>query len=184
METIVANYKRQFWYYKGLAEKAIVQISDEQLFYVPADGSNSVAIIMKHIAGNMLSRWTDIFSTDGEKEGRQRDQEFEISEEMDKAVLLAYWDKAWARLELTLDSITDGDLEKIVHIRNTGHTVQEAIIRQICHYPYHIGQIVYACKLLTGEKFHSLSIPIGESKAYNSEKFAKAKSRKHFTEDL
>jgi len=183
MNNHLKNYIRQFEYYKSLADKAMEQITADELFLLPAPHSNSVAVIVKHIAGNMLSRWTEIFTSDGEKEWRNREQEFDASD-MNHAELMAYWEKGWATLFATLESMSDSDLERIIYIRNMGHTVQEAIIRQICHYPYHIGQIVYICKLLRGDKFNSLSIPKNQSKTYNKDKFDKEKSRKHFTEDL
>lgn len=183
MNNHIKNYIRQFEYYKSLADKAMEQITVEQLYLLPEPSSNSVAIIVKHIAGNMLSRWTDIFNSDGEKEWRLREQEFDASD-MDHAKLMDYWEKAWATLFETLGSLSDSDLERIIYIRNMGHTVQEAIIRQICHYPYHIGQIVFICKMLRGQEFKSLSIPKGKSAEYNKEKFQKGKSKKHFTDDL
>jgi len=180
---IINNYVRQFSYYKSLADKAVAQVNEQEVFIEPADGSNSIAVIMKHIAGNMLSRWTDIFNTDGEKPWRNRDQEFEILN-MNAQELQAYWEKGWDVLLETLESLSDNDLERIIYIRNMGHTLQEAIVRQICHYPYHIGQIVFVAKLMKGEAFTSLSVPKNASDAYNAEKFAKEKSRKHFTDDL
>ena len=178
----VEIYIKQFNYYKELAEKSIDQLEDQQLFEVVGDGTNSIAVIMKHISGNMLSRWTNIFEEDGEKEWRERDEEF-IDRFGSKDELLAYWKKGWDTLFNTLDAIDDGDLDRIVYIRNMGCSVHDAIIRQICHYPYHIGQIVYVSKLLKGPSFTSLSIPIGESKTYNSKRFDKEKSLKHFTDD-
>jgi len=175
-------FRKQFDYYKALAEKSIEQLDDDDLFKELGDGSNSIAIIMKHIAGNMLSRWTNIFEEDGEKEWRHRDEEF-IDRFTDKEELMTYWDKGWTRLFDTLNSIGEEDLKQIIYIRNMGTTVHDAIIRQICHYPYHIGQIVYAAKLIKGENFTSLSIPKGASKNYNTERFAKEKVVKHFTDD-
>lgn len=183
MKTYTKNYIRQFKYYKSLADKAIKQITPEQLYLLPEPASNSVAIIMKHIAGNMLSRWTEIFITDGEKEWRHRDVEFDTSD-LDHTQLMDYWEKAWTTLFTTLDGLSDSDLEQVIYIRNIGHTVQEAIIRQICHYPYHVGQIVFICKMWKGEAFVSLSIPKGQSGTYNKEKFRKEKTKKHFTDDL
>jgi len=179
----INNYIKQFGYYKDLADKAIQQINDLEVFQEPAPGSNSIAVIMKHMAGNMLSRWTDIFDTDGEKPWRERDQEFEIYD-MKSTELRTYWEKGWSTLFTTMESLTDDELGKIIYIRNMGHTVQEAIVRQLCHYPYHVGQIVYVSKMIKGESFASLSVPKNASEAYNAEKFAKQKSRKHFTDDL
>lgn len=178
----VEVFKKQFSYYKSLAEKSIEQLDDQSLFQVIDEGSNSIAVIMKHIAGNMLSRWTNIFEEDGEKEWRDRDEEF-IDRFKTKEELMAYWNKGWSLLYETLDQLKAEDLEKIIYIRNMGTTVHDAIIRQICHYPYHIGQIVYAAKLLKGSSFVSLSIPLNASKNYNSERFEKDKTVKHFTDD-
>ncbi|MEM9548942.1 MAG: DUF1572 family protein [Bacteroidota bacterium] len=175
-------FKKQFDYYKSLAEKSLDQLDDTALFVELEEGSNSIAVIMKHIAGNMLSRWTNIFEEDGEKEWRNRDEEF-IDRFSGKKELMEYWNNGWDRLFKTLDELENGDLERTIYIRNMGTTVHDAIIRQICHYPYHIGQIVYAAKLLKGSSFVSLTIPKGESKHYNAERFEKEKSIKHFTED-
>jgi len=176
-------YKKQFSYYKFLAEKSIEQLEDKTLFEVVGEGTNSIAVIMKHISGNLLSRWTNIFEEDGEKEWRERDEEF-IDRFEGKADLMEYWNKGWLVLFDTLNELEDLDLEKIIYIRNMGCTVHDAIIRQICHYPYHIGQIVFLAKLIKGESFISLSIPKGESTTYNAERFKKDKSIKHFTDDV
>ena len=175
-------FKKQFDYYKTLAEKSIAQLEEDSLFEEIENGSNSIAVIMKHIAGNMLSRWTNIFEEDGEKEWRNRDDEF-VDGFSGKEELIAYWDKGWTRLFETLDGINEEDLERIIYIRNMGTTVHDAIIRQICHYPYHVGQIVFAAKLIKGESFESLSIPKGASKSYNAKRFGKEKTIKHFTDD-
>lgn len=175
-------FKKQFDYYRLLAERSIDQLDDKQLFAEMSEGSNSIAVIMKHIAGNMLSRWTNIFEEDGEKEWRNRDEEF-VDRFESKEDLLVYWNKGWTVLFETLDNIKEADLDRIIYIRNMGTFVHDAIIRQICHYPYHIGQIVYAAKLMIGDDFVSLSIPKGESKIYNSKRFEKTKSIKHFTDD-
>jgi len=183
MKTIVNNYRKQFEYYKSLADKTIAQLSSEQLLIEYGPNSNSIAVIMKHIAGNLKSRWTNIFTTDGEKEWRNREQEFVLAD-MSISELKVYWEDSWGVLFATLDSISDTDLNTIIYIRNMGHTVQEAIVRQVSHYPYHVGQIVFAGKIILGDKFKSLSIPKGASATYNAEKFAKDKSIKHFTDDL
>jgi len=183
MVTYINNYKRQFEYYKSLSDKSIEQISKTDIFLVPSIGSNSISVIMKHIAGNMLSRWTDIFNTDGEKSWRNRDQEF-TTKDMSYEEVIDYWEKGWTCLYRTLDTLTDDHLNKTIYIRNMGHTVQEAIIRQLCHYSYHIGQIVYASKIIAEDDFLSLSIPKGNSIAYNKEKFSKEKRDEHFTNDL
>lgn len=174
--------RKQWAYYKRLAEKAIDQLTGEQLFVSPGPESNSIAVIVQHMAGNMLSRFTDFLTTDGEKPWRDRDREFE-SRFDSKEALLAYWEQGWACLETACAPLTVADLQRIVYIRNEGHTVMEALNRQLSHYPYHVGQIVYIAKILTGPNWESLSIPKGGSDAYNAAKFEEGPSRKHFTDD-
>lgn len=176
------SIKRQFLYYKNLGEKAIEQTPEEKLFWQYNQESNSIATIVKHLNGNMISRWTDFFTTDGEKEWRNRDGEFE-NDIKTKAQLLEVWNKGWDCFFSTINSLTNEDLLKIIYIRNQGHTVMEAINRQLAHYPYHIGQIVLLAKMITDEKWESLSIPRNKSQAYNSEKFNKEKSKTHFTDE-
>ena len=127
--TKIEVFRKQFDYYKSLAEKSIDQLESDQLFKVIGEGSNSIAVIMKHIAGNMLSRWTNIFEEDGEKEWRERDEEFINRFESEEA-LKEYWDKGWKVLFGTMDEIKDKDLDRIIYIRNMGCTVHDAIIRQ------------------------------------------------------
>ena len=179
----VEAYQKQFQYYRSLAEKAIVQISDELLFRVPSPESNSIAVIMKHMAGNMLSRWTNIFEADGEKLWRNRDDEF-INTFSSKAELTEYWNQGWEKLESTLEDVSDVDLETIIYIRNMGCTLHDAIIRQVSHYAYHVGQIVFTARLLKVNGFESLSVPLGASKLYNEERFAREKEIKHFVDDI
>ena len=173
---------KQFEYYKLLAEKTFDQISEEQLFWTYNDNSNSIAIIVKHLWGNMLSRWTDFLNTDGEKEWRDRDAEFE-NDIKSKEELLKKWNEGWKVFLDTLRSLKAEDLDKIIYIRNQGHTVMEAINRQLAHYPYHIGQIVFIGKMCA-EQWQSLSIPKGNSKQFNADKFAKEKARGHFTDEV
>ncbi len=158
MNNYLESAKKQFEYYKTLGEKTFIQLKDEQLFWQYNPESNSVATIVKHLWGNMLSRWTDFLTTDGEKEWRQRDAEFENdittrSEMMDK------WNEGWSCIFHTLDTLSENDLTKEVFIRKEKHTVVEAINRQLAHYPYHIGQIVYIGKMVCDDKWNSLSIP-------------------------
>lgn len=174
---------KQLEYYKLLGEKAIEQLPDNKLFWQYNQDSNSIAIIVQHLCGNMLSRWSDFLTTDGEKEWRNRDAEFENCIET-KAELLARWNQGWDCFLLALKQLTEDDLRKIVYIRNQGHTVMEAINRQLTHYPYHIGQIVYIAKMAAEDNWKSLSIPKGNSQNFNSEKFSKPKSRQHFTDEL
>lgn len=174
---------KQFEYYKMLGEKTFDQVSEDQLFWQYNTESNSIAIIVKHLCGNMLSRWTDFLTSDGEKEWRQRDTEFE-NDIKTKIELLEKWNQGWNCLFSALHALTDDDLTKITYIRNQGHSVIEAINRQLAHYPYHIGQIVFIGKMMCDEKWNSLSIPKGNSTSYNSDKFSKPKEKIHFTEEF
>ena len=174
--------KKQFEYYKMLGEKTFSQLSDEQLFIQLNEESNSVATIVKHLWGNMLSRWTDFLTTDGEKEWRQRDAEFE-NDISSRTELLEKWNEGWTCLFKAINPLTINDLAKEIFIRNQGHTITEAINRQLAHYPYHVGQIVFIGKILCNENWTSLSIPKGNSKEYNAEKFAKPKHKQHFTDE-
>ena len=173
---------RQFTMYKQLAEKAMAQLPEEELNWHANDDSNSVAAIIKHLQGNMLSRWTDFMTTDGEKPSRQRDAEFD-NEVVTRATLMARWEEGWQCLFAALSSITDDDLNKIIYIRNEGHTVLEAINRQIAHYSYHVGQIVYISKLRTNQEWNTLSIPRNRSAEYNAGKFAQERAERHFTDE-
>lgn len=174
---------KQFQYYKMLVEKTFSQVSDEQLFYQFNENSNSIAIIVHHLWGNMMSRWTDFLSTDGEKEWRNRDAEFE-NVIASREELLARWEEGWQCVFAALEPLQNDDLNKIVYIRNQGHTVLEAINRQLAHYPYHVGQIVYLGKMFSDKKWQSLSIPKGGSKTFNAEKFSTEKARGHFTDEF
>jgi hypothetical protein len=174
--------KRQFAMYKQLGEKAIAQVDDSTLNWQANEDSNSIATIVKHIWGNMLSRWTDFLTTDGEKPWRQRDAEFD-NDVAGREALMQKWEEGWQCLFNALNSITDGDLERIIYIRNEGHTVLEAINRQIAHYSYHVGQIVYIAKLTSKKEWQSLSIPRNKSEEYNAGKFSQEKDRRHFTDE-
>ena len=167
--------KKEFGYYKLLGEKTFSQLTDEQLFIEANSESNSIATIVKHLRGNMLSRWTDFLTTDGEKEWRKRDEEFE-NDISTREELLQKWQEGWSCLFKALDSISDDDLSRVIYIRNQGHTILEAINRQLSHYPYHIGQIVFIGKILSDKNWNSLSIPKGGSKEYNRDKFSKPKT--------
>lgn len=173
---------KQFEYYKLLGDKTIAQIPDEKLSWQYHEDSNSIAIIVKHLWGNMMSRWTDFLTTDGEKDWRERDAEFE-NDLKGREEILKRWDEGWKVFLDTLKSLKEEDLDKIIHIRNQGHTVLEAINRQLAHYPYHIGQIVFIGKLCA-EQWASLSIPKGQSNRYNAEKFSNPKGQRHFTDEL
>ncbi|HPH99158.1 MAG TPA: DUF1572 family protein [Chitinophagaceae bacterium] len=161
-----------FHYYKDLCDKTLAQINEQQLHWQCNTTTNSIAIIIQHLSGNMLSRWTDFLTTDGEKPWRDRDGEFEILN-VDKASLLNEWEKGWDCLFGTFDSLTENDLIKTVYIRNEPHTVIEAINRQLGHVAYHVGQIVLIAKMLLNENWETLSIPKGKSKELNMGKFLK-----------
>lgn len=178
----LTSVRKQFEYYKLLAEKTFSQLSDNDLFWQYNEESNSIAIIVKHLCGNMLSRWTHLLNTDGEKEWRNRDGEF-INDPEGRKELLSKWNEGWECLFHALDELTDTDLDKIIYIRNQGHSVIEAINRQLAHYPYHVGQIVFIGKMICGNRWSSLSIPKGNSKEYNEEKFSKPKDKQHFTDE-
>lgn len=174
---------RQFRYYKKLGEDAMAQMEDSALLWHPNEESNSIGMIVKHMWGNMMSRWTDFLHTDGEKEWRQRDAEFE-NDLPDREAIMQKWEEGWQCLFNALASVTDDDLNRIVYIRNEGHTIMEAINRQIAHYSYHVGQIVYVAKMVKNEGWKSLSIPRNKSKDYNKDKFSKERGTRHFTDDL
>jgi len=178
----IESVRKQFEYYKMLGEKTIAQLSDEQLFWKYNEESNSIASIVKHLWGNMLSRWTDFLTTDGEKEWRNREAEFE-NDISDREDLLAKWHAGWNCLFGALDSLGESNWNTVIYIRNQGHSVMEAINRQLAHYPYHVGQIVFIGKMALDEKWASLSIPRGKSQNYNDEKFAQPKTRTHFTDE-
>ncbi len=174
--------KKQFEYYKLLGDKTLALLPEETLFWQYNEESNSIATIVKHLHGNMLSRWTDFLTTDGEKEWRNREAEFE-NDFHSKEMVLRLWYQGWACFFKAFDSLEEQDLTKIIYIRNQGHTVLEALNRQLAHYPYHVGQIVFIGKMICNEKWVSLSIPKGNSMQYNAEKFAKPPHKEHFTDD-
>lgn len=178
-QNYLQSIRSLFDYYKNLGSKSIVQLSEDQIHWQANPASNNIAIIVKHLVGNMLSRWTNFLTEDGEKTWRKRDAEFEHTIK-NKEELLAFWEKGWKCLFEAINPLEVEDLDKIIYIRNEGHTVLEAVNRQLAHYAYHIGQIVFLAKQLRNENWQSLSIPKGESKTFNQEKFSKEKDRKHF----
>lgn len=182
MNSFLESATKQFEYYKLLGEKTFAQTNEEKLFWQYNKESNSIAIIVQHLHGNMLSRWTDFLTTDGEKDWRNRDAEFEKNI-TSKDELLQKWNEGWSCLFTTLNSLTNDDLNKTIYIRNQGQTVVDAINRQLCHYSYHVGQIVFIGKIIANENWNSLSIPKGNSSAYNQEKFEKPKHNEHFTDE-
>ena len=162
LDEVADLFRRQ----RGLAEKAVAQLSDEQLFATLDDESNSIAVVLQHMGGNLRSRWRDFLTTDGEKPDRHRDTEFELAPGTTAADVRARWDEGWDVLAATLASLTPGDLLRTVTIRAEPHTVVQALERGLAHAAYHVGQIVQLARHLRGEDWQSLSIPRGGSEAY------------------
>ena len=183
MNSYTNSIIKQFEYYKMLGDKTFEQIESKDIQWQYNSESNSISILVKHIVGNMLSRWTNFLNEDGEKEWRHRDTEFEYSY-FSKEDMIKAWDKGWECLFNAIKPLQEDDLERIIYIRNQGHTVTEAINRQLAHYSYHIGQFVFLGKMIKGNDWKSLSIPMGKSSTYNKDKFSKDKGKGHFTDDL
>jgi len=175
--------RKLYEYYKMLGDKTFAQLDDDHLFWQYNKASNSIAVIVKHLWGNMLSRWTDFLTSDGEKEWRDRDEEFQPTIET-KEELLTKWNEGWDCVFKAIDSINEENFDTTVYIRNMGHTIPEALNRQLAHYASHVGQIVYIGKMLKGLDWESLSIPAGKTKEYNAEKFSKPKHKEHFTDEF
>jgi hypothetical protein len=165
MLNYLESAKKQFSNYKALGEKAIAQMGDEALTWQANEDSNSVTTIIQHLWGNMLSRWTDFLTTDGEKPWRERDAEFE-SGSISREAIMKKWNEGWECLFLALDSLNEGDLTRTIYIRNEPHSVLEAINRQLTHYAYHVGQIVFLAKMHSKQEWNSLSIPKNKSKGW------------------
>lgn len=162
----LSSVKKQFSQYKLMGEKTINQLGEENIFWQYNEQSNSIAVIVQHLWGNMLSRWTNFLTEDGEKPWRERDAEFE-NVIKSKEELLAKWNAGWQCLLTTLDTLNDDDLGKTIYIRTEPLIVIDAINRQLAHYSSHVGQIVYLGKMLAGDQWKSLSIQKGSSKAFN-----------------
>jgi hypothetical protein len=156
-----------FRYYKRLAEGAMAQVSEEQLYVSLDPEMNSIAVMVKHMAGNMCSRWSEFLTTDGEKPWRDRDCEFELPP-AGREALLELWEKGWAMMFGALEPLTEDDLSRTVMIRGEAHSVMQAINRQLAHYPYHCGQIVFLAKHLAHENWRCLSVPRGKSQEFNA----------------
>lgn len=169
---------RRLKYYKDLGDKTFVQLNEWDFHYQPNDESNSIAMIIQHISGNMLSRWTNFLTEDGEKEWRKRDEEFEVHQ-YTRQQLIELWEKGWACFLDTLSSLKKKDLKKTVTIRQEELTVTDAINRQLAHYPYHIGQIIFLAKLIKNKSWQNLSIPKGDSQAYNNSGEKKDPAKKY-----
>jgi hypothetical protein len=166
-----------FHYYKKLAERATEQVTDEQLFAVLDGEMNSIAIIVKHLVGNMRSRWTDFLISDGEKPDRKRDTEFE-NPPATRAELMRLWDEGWNYVFTALEPMSDADLGRRVEIRGEPHSVMQAINRQIAHYAYHCGQIVFLAKHLQAKQWKPLTVPRGKSEEFNQRVAAKEISQR------
>ena len=152
-------------YYKEQGDKTFAQLSETDFHFLPNKENNSIAIIIQHMAGNMLSRWTDFLTTDGEKDGRNRDSEFE-EQHLTKEQLIEFWQKGWDCCLGSLNTLTEDELLKTIFIRSEGLLAIDAINRQLAHYPYHVGQIVYLGRLIKNDSWTSLSIPKGNSAEY------------------
>ncbi len=160
---------RRFKNYKDLGDKTFAQLNNDADFhYQPNEASNSIAVIIQHMSGNMLSRWTNILTEDGEKTWRKRDEEFGVFSEQTKTQLVEKWEAGWNCLFAALASFTEDDLLKTIYIRKEGLTLIDAINRQLAHYPYHVGQIVYIGRMLKNSNWQSLSIVKNGSEAYNN----------------
>jgi len=183
MSDYLKTFRKQFFYYKTLAEKSIEQLDDEQFFHQFDETNNSVALLVSHLSGNMLSRWTNFQFEDGEKKWRKRDGEFEIRNRT-RADLMKLWQKAWVIVDVELEPLSEKKLSEIVYIRNEGHTILQALFRQSNHLAYHVGQIVHQSKLLKTTDFKCLSIPKGESESYFQKKMAEGKANRHFTDKI
>ncbi|MCM4155967.1 DUF1572 family protein [Gramella sp. AN32] len=177
------SIKRQFKYYKSLGEKTFDQLDEKDFFWQFNNESNSISIIANHLSGNMKSRWTDFLTSDGEKEWRNRDLEFEAVIRT-KEELLSKWNDGWKCLFDALNSIEEQNFDTEIFIRNQSHSIIEAVNRQFAHYSYHIGQIVYIGRMIKGNEWKSLSIPKGKSSHFNNEKFSRGKHGGHFTDDI
>lgn len=170
MSQIVENYHtdalKSFRNYKTLAERAIEQVSDDEFFATIDEEANSIALIVKHIAGNLRSRWSDFLTTDGEKPDRDRDTEFEIIGDT-RASLMKYWEDGWRILFDAIESLTPEDFSRTVTIRGESHTIVEAINRQLTHYSYHVGQIVLLAKHFRSSEWKTLSVAKNKSAEFN-----------------
>jgi hypothetical protein len=166
-ESYVRLVIREFRRQQSLADDAMFQLSDDQFFAVPSPGDNSVAVIVKHVGGNLISRWTDFLTSDGEKPGRDRDREFQIGADDTRRQLIQIWSRGWSVLFDALEPLQDSDMTRSVTIRGEPLTVMQAVNRQLTHYAYHAGQVVYIAKHYCGPAWRTLSIPPGRSAEFN-----------------
>ncbi len=173
LDNYLKNIIDEFQKMKSLAEKAMSQVTDEQFFQLVDSEANSIAVIVKHIAGNQHSRWSDFLTSDGEKNSRHRDNEFLILKTDTRESLMLYWDAGWKVLFDTLESLSVNDLDRTIKIRDEEHFVFEVINRQMTHYSSHIGEVVFLAKHLCGKEWQTLSIAKGESQKFNKKMFGK-----------
>ncbi|MFP6596059.1 MAG: DUF1572 family protein [Candidatus Hydrogenedentota bacterium] len=179
----LTSLRKMYAFYRMLGDKTIAQVSDEELFWQYHENANSIGVLVQHISGNLLSRFTDFLTSDGEKDWRDRDSEFERCIDS-REELIAAWDEGWKCLFAATDPLTDDDLEKIVYIRNEGHSVTEALNRSMAHCAYHVGQIVQIGVMLRGDDWETLSVARGQSKARNEAMFSQPRRRANFTDGL
>jgi hypothetical protein len=165
MQGFLTDSIKRFRYYKDLGDKTFAQLGEDDFFYQPSSESNSIAVIVQHMYGNMLSRWTNFLTEDGEKEWRKRDAEFDETRSS-KADIISFWESGWKCLFDTLESLHNDDLNKTITIRAESLPAYDAILRQLAHYPYHVGQIIYIGRLLKNKEWKSLSIPKGDSAVF------------------
>lgn len=185
-EQIIENYLKDalasFRNYKKMAERAMEQVSDEEFFKTIDAESNSIAVIVKHIAGNQRSRWTDFLTSDGEKETRNRDTEFEMTGDTRES-LMRFWDEGWQTLFDAIEPLTPEDFSRFVTIRGEPHTIIEAINRQLTHYAYHVGQITFLAKHFRSTDWKTLSVPRNKSAEFNQflkEKKTSGEEKTHY----
>ncbi len=162
---LLSAFKR-ISYYKELGDETFAQLSEDDFHFIPAEDCNSISVIIKHMHGNMLSRWTNFLTSDGEKEWRKRDEEFQ-DQHLTKEQLLQLWEEGWKCFLDAMKSLSDADLQKIILIRSQPLTVMDALYRQLTHYPYHVGQIIYAAKILKNKNWQNLSVARNRSAEYN-----------------
>ncbi|MEC5156852.1 DUF1572 family protein [Chryseobacterium sp. MP_3.2] len=169
-------FVKRFLHYKELGDQTFSQINDEQILFQFNSESSSILTIVKHLSGNMISRWTNFLTEDGEKDGRNRDREFENTVQT-KAEMIEIWEKGWLALFSALDQITEENLYSTLLIRREKHSLLNAILRQLAHYPYHIGQIIYIAKMLKNEDWKNLSIPENQSSEFNADFIKKQQTK-------
>ena len=167
MDSLLANLSHEFRYYKDMADRAMGELDDREFFHRPAEHSNPVALIVKHLAGNLASRWTDFLTSDGDKASRDRDGEFLLTERDTRAELLSAWERGWRALFETIERLQPSDLDTIVTIRGEPHTARQALLRGLSHAAYHVGQITYLVRMIRPES-RWLTIPPGQSKTHSA----------------